>query len=686
MFRLDDRSIQYPFTRFERVSSKENTLLAGAAPLVLLVLWAVTARPGVHKAHVTILGLFFSVYLTVLITDIIKKAIGRPRPDLIARCQPKRGTPTDIFVTVAVCTQPDLHFLLDGWQSFPSAHSSWAFSGLGYLSLFLAGQLHIFRPRPTLTSILLFLAPLMCAALVAMSRIADYRHDVYDVSCGSLIGFVVAYTTYRRDYRPLTHPGCDTPYPRLSEYSLIWETASQSGALEPGLESEDTQDIELFEASHINNDHARGCDDMELGHFSDNIPKDDALRTPDGPSRRPLKLMSSKDSSAPRRFSRKNIWIGRHVVSRFRRLLIRGAKDFSPLKVILMLLGVLQALSSLNNLLEAVFPDGLDLISGPFKPPLRLEDGSLERLTAGVQPIMCHSHNDYFRAEPLYQAIRAGCTSVEADLWHVDGELYVAHTMPAIRQDRTLKSLYLEQLQDILDHQNRVPPFIGSASAEIHGVFAAHPEQSLILLMDFKNDPTLMWHRLSADIAPLRERNYLTFFNGTTVVPGPVTLVVSGNAPFDHVVANSTYRDIFYDAPLGLMSPLSLPETPSPPSTNVDEHRRNISSPLGNPDMYSSANSYFASVSFVRSIGYPWHSSLSKLQLERLRQQIHGAHARGLKVRYWGIPAWPVGVRNYIWRVLVREGVDYLSADNIDAVTKENWGPRKGGWGKKWWQ
>ncbi len=58
----------------------------------------------------------------------------------------------------------------------------------------------------------------------------------------------------------------------------------------------------------------------------------------------------------------------------------------------------------------------------------------------------------------------------------------------------------------------------------------------------------------------------------------------------------------------------------------------------------------------------------------------------GLKVRYWRIPEWPIGLRNYLWRVLVREGVDYLSVDDIEDVRWENWGPRKGGWGKKWWR
>lgn len=101
---------------------------------------------------------------------------------------------------------------------------------------------------------------------------------------------------------------------------------------------------------------------------------------------------------------------------------------------------------------------------------------------------------------------------------------------------------------------------------------------------------------------------------------------------------------------------------------------------------YSSLTSYYASTSFRRAIGPVYHSSLTQLQLQTLRHQIRTAHDLGLKVRYWNIPTWPVGVRNYIWRVLVREGVDYLSVDQIEDVGGKDWGPRKGGWGKKWWR
>lgn len=46
-----------------------------------------------------------------------------------------------------------------------------------------------------------------------MSRLADYRHDVYDVTAGSLLGFLLTYFIYRIYYPPLRAHDCDTPYP-----------------------------------------------------------------------------------------------------------------------------------------------------------------------------------------------------------------------------------------------------------------------------------------------------------------------------------------------------------------------------------------------------------------------------------------------------------------------------------------
>ncbi|KAI9691094.1 MAG: hypothetical protein M1822_008714 [Bathelium mastoideum] len=128
------------------------------------------------------------------------------------------GTPTHELVTVDVCTEMNHHTLHDGWRSFPSGHSSFSFSGLGYLSLFLAGQLHVFRPHTDLMRIMLTAAPLIGAFLVAASRVEDYRHDKYDVTAGSLLGLLIAFLVYRRYYPSLKSSSCGTPYPNITEH------------------------------------------------------------------------------------------------------------------------------------------------------------------------------------------------------------------------------------------------------------------------------------------------------------------------------------------------------------------------------------------------------------------------------------------------------------------------------------
>ncbi|KAF2750096.1 PAP2-domain-containing protein [Sporormia fimetaria CBS 119925] len=217
MFSLSNIAIQFPHAEVERVSVIWLFIYAGAVPLALLILWALILHPGSHKVHVTILGWFISLLLTLFLTDVIKNAVGRPRPDLIARCKPAPGTPDRTLVTFSVCTEEDHHVLHDGWRSFPSGHSSFAFSSLGYLTLFISGQCHVLRPRTDLARVLLALAPLLGAALIAISRCEDYRHDVYDVTIGSALGWTVAYFTYRRYYPRLRSKRCDEPYPSPAE-------------------------------------------------------------------------------------------------------------------------------------------------------------------------------------------------------------------------------------------------------------------------------------------------------------------------------------------------------------------------------------------------------------------------------------------------------------------------------------
>lgn len=193
-----------------------NFVYALYIPLGCLIAFNLFSRSSVAKHEVTYLSFAIAICLSAFLTDIVKNAVGRPRPDMLDRCQPVASTEPNVLVTIDVCTAPGGFTLEDGWRSFPSGHSSFSFAGLGFLSVFLAGQLHVFRYSAggrDLSRALLCLFPLIGAAMVAISRCEDYRHDVYDVSVGSALGMTVAYWSYRRHWPALGSAGCDEPYP-----------------------------------------------------------------------------------------------------------------------------------------------------------------------------------------------------------------------------------------------------------------------------------------------------------------------------------------------------------------------------------------------------------------------------------------------------------------------------------------
>ncbi|KIV87388.1 hypothetical protein PV11_02938 [Exophiala sideris] len=363
----------------------------------------------------------------------------------------------------------------------------------------------------------------------------------------------------------------------------------------------------------------------------------------------------------------------------------------------LMLLGFLEFIALASGLLVSFFPDEADDEFDGWKGAKKLS-GDLARwptdFSADIHPVSCHSHNDYWRKEPLFSALRAGCTGVEADVWLYEQELYVGHSTASLTPERTLRNLYINPLVNILDKQNPLTTFHKTLDSPRNGVFDTESARTLVLLIDFKTDGPAIWPYVSEQLEPLREKHYLTHFNGTDVVEGPVTVVVTGNAPFNMVVANSDYRDMFFDAPLDLMDKLDVTTTSTGSDTHAVDKRwfgnqgqgHSGAAPV-DPAIYSLANSYYASVDFTRTIGFPWRGRLSHAQKEKMRKQIAGAHARGLKVRYWGVPSWPKGLRNYLWRVQYKEGVDYLNVDDLRAATKGtwNWG-KKGSWFSGPWQ
>jgi hypothetical protein len=261
--------------------------------------------------------------------------------------------------------------------------------------------------------------------------------------------------------------------------------------------------------------------------------------------------------------------------------------------------------------------------------------------TRNINPFPCHSHNDYWRKVPLFSALAAGCVSVEGDIWFQDGsdELRVGHSASSLSAERTLRSLYIDPITHILEEQNKALP-----EGEVAGVFETAPNQTLVVLLDFKTNGSQTWPLVQTHLQVLREKRWLTHWNTTTKsrTVRPITVVATGNAPFD-LVSQLDTQDIFMDAPLDRLD-------------------------AG----YTAENSYYASISMGAVVG-KIHHSLNAHQLELVDKQVKSAELRGLVSRYWDTPSWPISTRNRVWETLVDHGVGVLNVDSLETATRWDW-------------
>ncbi|MFY7814148.1 MAG: alkaline phosphatase [Chryseobacterium taeanense] len=69
---------------------------------------------------------------------------------------------------------------------------------------------------------------------------------------------------------------------------------------------------------------------------------------------------------------------------------------------------------------------------------------------AFAQHYTAHSHNDYEQKVPFWYALGAGATSIEADVFLRNNELYVSHEQKDINKEKTFDNLYLKPLDKAL--------------------------------------------------------------------------------------------------------------------------------------------------------------------------------------------------------------------------------------------
>ncbi|XVE84891.1 hypothetical protein DITRI_Ditri17bG0048100 [Diplodiscus trichospermus] len=173
---------------------KDNTVPFWAVPMIAIILpfFVILVyyfiRRDVYDLHHAILGLLFSVLITGVITDAIKDAVGRPRPDFFWRCFPDGKGVFDPVTKDVMCTGLK-SVIKEGHKSFPSGHTSWSFAGLGFLALYLSGKIRVFDHRGHVAKLCIVFLPLLTASLVGISRVDDYWHHWQDVFAGGLLGW-----------------------------------------------------------------------------------------------------------------------------------------------------------------------------------------------------------------------------------------------------------------------------------------------------------------------------------------------------------------------------------------------------------------------------------------------------------------------------------------------------------------
>ena len=199
-FSVNDLNIAFPYIlpADQTITTPVLLTIVLSVPTVFIVLFAGIWRKSLHDLHSGLLAFILCITLTLMFTDVLKNAVGRPRPDFLARCIPdtsKIRSPDNPSLsyglsTVDICTQPDKSVIDEGYRSFPSGHSSLAFCSMAFTSFFIGGKIKVFdQLGHSYKSIVVFL-PLLGASLIAASRVSDYWHHPEDVIAGASWGLL----------------------------------------------------------------------------------------------------------------------------------------------------------------------------------------------------------------------------------------------------------------------------------------------------------------------------------------------------------------------------------------------------------------------------------------------------------------------------------------------------------------
>lgn len=298
---------------------------------------------------------------------------------------------------------------------------------------------------------------------------------------------------------------------------------------------------------------------------------------------------------------------------------------------------------------------------------------SVEGLTRDVNLKPIHSHNDYWRKRPLYDALLVGAVSVEGDIWHFQEdytrtdtttqttslfkakEIYVGHNQIYLEEENTLENVYFDPLFRLIESANRkfTVPILEKHNSKF-GPFYNSPELTLYFWLDLKTDGVDLVQKLKPRLKPFLDSSYLQYFDHESgqTQEGPLAITLTGDVPWDFLeeTQKSENTHLYVDCPLQNF-------------VDADE------------EMFSKYEKMciFASASLEQLLGTESYTAakrddFTEAQQEQLRKFFDAAHSHGIKTRIWGGVDWPVSVRHAHWDTLWRLGCDLINADDLLAA------------------
>lgn len=241
-----------------------------------------------------------------------------------------------------------------------------------------------------------------------------------------------------------------------------------------------------------------------------------------------------------------------------------------------------------------------------------------------IEPLLqAHAHNDYEHERPLLDALAQGFTSVEADVHLIEKKLLVAHNARDIQADKTLQSLYLNPLRDIIS-QNRGSIFPGNSE--------------FTLFIDIKTEGETTYQAIEDALKKYKE--ILSSFAHGKTVSGAVTVIISGNRP-RQTMERQSIRYAAYDGRL----------------TDLDTETNYNFIPI-------------ISDNWKKNFSWKGDGDMPPNERAKLVEIVTKAHANNQRVRLWATPDTPSAERDAVWLELLNAGVDLINTDDLVGLKK----------------